>query len=144
MTAAAASADGTRFVTAGADRTVACWDARALASSVGGGHKRALTASFDGFKDPVAGLALRGEDARRPAVDSAFSLAGTPPGPSPGARRVGVPADVFAVREGTRGREDAGVDRGETRSVAPLNTNRRGREEAPMSASPSFRGADSS
>ena len=41
VTAAAASADGTRFVTAGADRTVACWDARALASSVGGGHKRA-------------------------------------------------------------------------------------------------------
>ena len=132
VTAAAASADGTRFVTAGADRTVACWDARALASSVGGGHKRALTASFGGFKDPVAGLALRGEDA--------FAVAGgrlgvfsprrnTRPDRPRSARRVGVPADVFAVREGTRGREDAGVDRGETRSRrAASNTNRRGRE----------------
>ena len=86
VTAAAAAADGWRFVTAGADKTVACWDARVLASSTGGGHKNALTASFGGFKDPVAGLALRGEDAFAVAGGrlGVFSLAGAPAGTIPG------------------------------------------------------------
>mgnify|MGYP002037851006 CR=1 FL=1 len=138
MDTAAASADGTRFVTAGADRTVACWDARALASSVGGGHKRALTASFGGFKDPVAGLALRGEDAFAVAGGrlGVFSLAGTPARTVPGALDASasqLTSSPFA-REHAAGNTPAWIAAKHV-PVAPLRirTAAGAKEKAPMS-----------
>ena len=138
MTAAAASADGTRFVTAGADRTVACWDARALASSVGGGHKRALTASFGGQRPSRRGWHFEAKTRSRVAGGrlGVFSLAGTPARTVPGALDASasqLTSSPFA-REHAAGKTPAWIAAKHV-PVAPLRirTAAGAKEKAPMS-----------